>query len=169
MIELRNRGAISIAIVSSFLLLGCGSDETNNALTSSEVLETAAPASGTPGATEKDLAKIDRPQHDIRFAIFNGEPDCGAWTGAIYEAKYNASINYGVTCGPPGLVSCVTLNFLRNNGTSDVYELTREFPFGAGVAGSTMTRQVEYSGERIVVFENEHQTIVFDPFIEEGD
>ena len=67
-----------------------------------------------------------------------------------------------MTCGIPGQVSEITWRFVGQHGEKDVYFFTRRFPLdGTGVI--TTSKELEFSTQRVIAFQDEHQTIVIEP------
>jgi len=69
-------------------------------------------------------------------------------------------IKRGSTCGPPGAVSKLSWSYERSDENGDHYEFERVFPYGEPDQVTTK-RQAVFSGEDIVLFEDEFQRVVF--------
>ena len=67
-----------------------------------------------------------------------------------------------MTCGIPGRVSEITWSFVERRGDKDVYHFTRRLPLDA-VDVVTSSKDVEFNDRRVVIFKDEHQTILIEP------
>jgi len=67
-----------------------------------------------------------------------------------------------MTCGVAGQVSEIEWSFVKRSDGKDVYTFTRKFP-SDGPAPTTTTKDVEFNGKRVVIFEDKVQTVVIDP------
>lgn len=66
------------------------------------------------------------------------------------------------TCGHPGLVSKVEWKWIRRESDSDIYRVTRRFPFRSAVV-KTDTKEVHYEGTEILLWTDTVQKIGIRP------
>ena len=103
------------------------------------------------------------PRFKVRVTCFNGAPDVSSFgSGTSYGANGTLYYEGKMTCGVPGRVSEITWHFAQQRGEKDVYFLTRRFPID-GASVDTSSKEVEVSTQRVIVFQDEHQTIVIEP------
>jgi hypothetical protein len=70
-----------------------------------------------------------------------------------------------MTCGWPGSVSEIQWSFVARSGDKDVYRFTRRFPVEGSFNGpdtKVTTKEVEFAGPRIIVFQDASQVIVIE-------
>ena len=72
-----------------------------------------------------------------------------------------------IVCGQLGAVSEITWKFIDRRAERDIYAFERRFPFGSR-GENTIKRNVEYTGEREVVFYDDLQIISIGPKSAEG-
>jgi hypothetical protein len=99
------------------------------------------------------------------ITCFNGKLDIGtSCTVRSIDVSDNTSTckwSHGLTCGPAGQVSELRWKLVRSEGDTDVYLFSRRFPADSQ-RSETVTREVAFSGSRVVVFEDQFQVIVID-------
>ena len=102
------------------------------------------------------------PRHKVLVTCFNGKIDSGSLCSTgLYQADGTLHKAGKMTCGYPGKTSEIEYAFVGRRGDKDIYAFTRRFPLGTP-AMTTAKREVEFSGDRIKVFEDESQCIVIE-------
>lgn len=98
-------------------------------------------------------ADADVTRHSGDFICYNGKP------GSSGFCKTNLKVKGKLTCGIVGKVSEITWSFVGRRDGKDVYDFSRRFPLESESI-ETQTRQVEFAGDRVIIFEDKDQTIV---------
>ncbi len=110
-------------------------------------------------ASSKDES---RPRHKVLVTCFNGKIDSESLCSAgLYQADGTLHKAGKMTCGYPGKTSEIEYAFVGRRDDKDIYAFIRRFPLGTPEM-STTRREVEFSGDRIKVFEDESQCIVIE-------
>jgi hypothetical protein len=65
-------------------------------------------------------------------------------------------------CGFPGKVSELKWDYVGQQGTADVYRISRRFPSDTPNARTT-TNTIAFTGKRVTVFEDADQVVVMEP------
>ena len=103
------------------------------------------------------------PRFKAQVACFNGAVDHGSsCTGTCFQPDGTMHTDGKMTCGIPGQVSEITWAFVERRGDKDVYHFTRRFPTDAADV-AVSSKDVEFGDQRVVVFTDEHQTILIEP------
>ena len=103
------------------------------------------------------------PRFRAQVACFVGAADHGSsCTGTCFQPDGTLHTEGKMSCGIPGQVSEITWFFVERRGSKDVYRFTRRFPADSPDA-ATSTKDVEFSDGRVVIFQDEHQTILIEP------
>lgn len=103
------------------------------------------------------------PRTKARIVCFNGKPDSRSSCSITNFQKDGVIHAKGkMRCGFPGHVSEIEWLFVEQRGNRDVYRFTRRYPIDTAEVVTT-TKHVELSDRRIVVFEDDSQTIVVEP------
>jgi hypothetical protein len=82
----------------------------------------------------------------------NGKP------GSSGHCRMGLGTSGKLTCGIVGKVSEITWKFVGQREGKDVYDFTRRFPLESESV-ATQTKQVEFAGERVILFEDKDQVI----------
>ena len=100
------------------------------------------------------------PRFKTIIACHNGKLDSGSKCSInCWQPDGKLSPKGNMICGHPGAVSQVEWKFVRRKGDKDVYKFTRKFPISAENP-TTTSKEVEFEGKQIKVFEDEFQCIV---------
>ena len=67
-----------------------------------------------------------------------------------------------MTCGYAGKVSEIEWSFVEHYGDKDIYRFTRRFPADTAEAATT-AKSVEFSDQRVIVFQDTNQVVVIQP------
>ena len=103
-----------------------------------------------------------QPRHKVSVTCFNGKIDSGSLCSTgLYQADGTLHKAGKMTCGYPGKTSEIEYAFVGRRGDKDIYAFTRRFPLGTPEM-TTTRREVEFSGDRVKVFEDESQCIVIE-------
>jgi hypothetical protein len=115
------------------------------------------------GQATPALSKSEpKPRYKVLLTCFNGKIDSGSLCSTgLYQADGTLHKAGKLTCGYPGKTSEIEHAFVGRRGDKDIYAFTRRFPLGTPEM-STTRREVEFSGDRIKVFEDESQCIVIE-------
>ena len=101
------------------------------------------------------------PQFRAHLACFNGEIDSrSSCSGGISEPNINVT-NGSMTCGYAGHVSEIEWVFIERRDGNDVYAFARKYPLNESNQ-TTTTKIFEFSGSRVVIFQDAFQAIVID-------
>jgi hypothetical protein len=110
----------------------------------------------------RDAATKASPRFKARVACFNGKLDSGSsCSGINFEPNGALHTTGKMTCGFPGQVSEIEWSFIQQHGAKDVYRFTRRFP--SDTTPDTTSKTVEFSDRRVIVFEDQFQTVVMEP------
>lgn len=103
------------------------------------------------------------PRFKALVICFNGKADSGnSCSVACFQPDGNLHSKGGpLKCGSPGQISAVEWTFVEQRGSRDVYRFKRVFPFDTADSATT-SKTVEFSGSRVVVFEDKFQVIVME-------
>ncbi len=105
----------------------------------------------------------DRPRFKAMVSCFNIRFDSGiSCSGTNFQPDGALHAKGGMTCGFPGQVSEIEWFFVERRGNKDVYRFTRRFPSDTATT-STTSKTVQFSDTRVVVFEDNAQTVVIEP------
>ena len=100
------------------------------------------------------------PQFRAAIVCYNGKLDSGSSCASNPAPVGQPLAKSGkMTCGFPGRVSEITWSFIERRDGKDVYAFTRRFPIETPET-ATATKQIQFSGERLTVFEDKFQVIV---------
>ena len=103
------------------------------------------------------------PRFRARITCFNGALDASSFgSGTSYGADDTPYTAGKITCGVPGQISEITWSFVRRHDNMDVYSFTRRFPVDTASV-LTSHKEVEFSTQRVLVFQDAHQAIVIEP------
>lgn len=103
------------------------------------------------------------PRFKARVTCFNGAADHSSYgSGTCFQPDGTLHTEGKMACGIPGQISEITWSFVAQHGGKDVYRFVRRFPLDATDAPTT-SKEVEFSDSRVVIFKDEHQTIVIEP------
>jgi hypothetical protein len=112
-------------------------------------------AAGNPPTKES-------PRFKARVVCFNGKVDSGSsCANRNYQPDGALHAKGKMTCGYAGKVSEIEWSFVERRGSNDVYRMTRRFPSDTPRV-SMVSKLVEFSQSRVVVFEDESQVVVMD-------
>jgi hypothetical protein len=102
------------------------------------------------------------PRFKARVTCFNGKLDSGSsCSSTTFQPDGALHAKGKMTCGFAGQVSEIEWSFVERRGTNDVYRFTRRFPSDAAAA-STTSKSIEFSGNRVVVFQDKFQAVVIE-------
>lgn len=103
------------------------------------------------------------PKAKARITCFNGKPDGATYCSGInFQPDGTLHATGSVSCGYTGQVSEVTWSFVKTEGSNDVYHFSRRFPSDKP-ENTTTGKTVEFSGKRVIVFQDDFQSVVIDP------
>ena len=103
------------------------------------------------------------PKTKARITCFNGKPDVASnCSGINFQPDGTLHATGSMSCGYTGHVSEVWWSFVKTQGSNDVYQFSRRFPSDKP-ENTTTGKTVEFSGQRVIIFEDEFQSIVIDP------
>ena len=103
-----------------------------------------------------------QPRHKVSVTCFNGKIGSGSLCSTgLYQADGTLHKAGKMTCGYPGRTSEIEYAFVGRRDGKDIYAFTRRFPLDSPEM-STTRREVEVSGDRVKVFEDESQCIVIE-------
>ncbi len=115
------------------------------------------------GATPASPPEEPKPLHKAAITCFNNPKDeSGSLCSASSFQADGTSFKSGkLTCGYAGKVSEIRWEFLGIRGSKDKYRFTRRFPVDSADE-ATSSKEVEFEGKRLNVFEDEDQRIIVD-------
>jgi hypothetical protein len=115
------------------------------------------------GQTNPAPAKdVSGPRHKVLVTCFNGKIDSGSLCFTVlYQADGTLHTAGKMTCGYPGKTSEIEYAFVGRRDGKDIYAFTRRFPLDSPEMNMTR-KEVEFTGDRIKVFEDESQCIVIE-------
>lgn len=102
------------------------------------------------------------PRYPFQVTCFNGKLDKSS-SCTVSCPQPESAEKGGLSCGVPNQVSKLEWSFIERRGDKDVYQISRRFPSDSPTA-STISKNIEFHNSRIIVFEDEFQVIVMDPF-----
>jgi hypothetical protein len=105
------------------------------------------------------------PRFRAMVTCFNGRVDSrSSCSTSNFQAAGTPplSTTTKMTCGHAGQVSEIECAFIERKNDKDVYQFTRRFPSDTPAA-ATVNKTVEFNNSRVVVFEDNFQTIVIEP------
>jgi hypothetical protein len=111
------------------------------------------------------LAEEKQTKDLFQLTCFNGKLDSGSKCSSItsiHKDHAPQKIKGGLTCGYPKLTSKIEWELKEKEGDKLTILISRVFPVGESDA-KVSQKEVTYSGERIIVFEDSHQVIVLEP------
>ena len=124
-------------------------------------LTSASPGGVTSHPEVSMVETTDQPRYAPSVICFNGAIESGS--SCTSRARRDESGRFPgsgqMTCGFPGKVSVIDWKLIGQRRTNDLYEFTRRFPRDDR-SPTTTRRVVEYSGDRVIVFEDQDQVIV---------
>jgi hypothetical protein len=108
--------------------------------------------------------RADAPEPEPRFkaviTCHNGKLNSGSLCRAYNYQPDGKSHGAGkITCGWLGSVSEIEWKLVRRQGEKDVYRFTRRFPIDAAETATT-SKDVEFEGKQVTIFEDNFQCIV---------
>lgn len=128
-------------------------------------------ARSTPGPTRPPVpvpAVSSVPRFPMVVTCYIGPADSGrsCSAGPVDNPKVDvtskATWKAGIRCGDTGgKISDIEWQLLGQRGESDLYRIVRRFP-ADDPSPQVTTKEVEFSGKRAVVFQDEDHTIVID-------
>lgn len=107
----------------------------------------------------------------FQLTCFNGKIDSRSKCSTIIKLNRDISpdrLKGGLTCGYPDLTSEIKWEYHRKAEKKLHLRLERVFPLGSLTPLREM-KDVTYEGERIVIFEDEHQVIVLEPITRKSE
>ena len=151
--------------------LGCQRDERIEPIQSAEPAahgEAISPPAAAAAAEEptREL-EPEGPRHASVEVFINNHrygPTNGCTMGFSPQRSHPALSNaqQTITCGHPGAVSKLLLEYLGTDEAGDRYRFERTYPAGEPNAQRT-EKEVVYTGEELVLFEDDTQRIVLRP------
>ena len=103
------------------------------------------------------------PRFKAHIICFNGKVDSrSSCSTTNFQPDGTLHATGKMTCGKAGQVSEVEWSLLERRGDREVYRFTRRFPSDTA-AVSTTTKDVEFSDDRVIVFEDDYQVVVIEP------
>jgi hypothetical protein len=105
-------------------------------------------------------ADANSPHLRVEIICHNGKLNSGSSCTSHAPKPGNPPGKSGkMTCGFPGKVSEITWTFIERRDGKDVYDFTRRFPLKSENT-ATQTKQVQFTGKPVTVFEDTDQVIV---------
>jgi hypothetical protein len=105
------------------------------------------------------------PRIPAAITCFNGKMDsrssCTVRSIDVPDNTATSKWSHGLTCGTDGHTCEIKWELIRSEGGTDFYLFTRRFP-ADGQVSETVSREVAFSGSRVVIFEDQYQVIVID-------
>lgn len=140
---------------------GCETRRTSLAPPNAPGAPPKAPSSATQ--TDGEQASVVEPHYEtLELQINNhkfGPNNGSTMTFVLPPPGSGAQIKWESRCGHPGAVSNVSWTYLRSDQEGDHYRFAREFPVDAP-SRTTVTKEVLFTGDEIVLFEDEVQRIL---------
>lgn len=138
------------------------------------VTDSSRPEKTPPRPSEGDVettATVSPTFSPVEVFINNGKSgdSNGCTTTFTPQPKsFHTEMRHSLTCGHPGAVSKLEWEYVRTDDEGDRYHFERVFPYQEP-GQETTSKEILYTGQELLLFEDESQRIVIRPPSDESE